>query len=55
MVLKSEFLLSLCEQSVGAGKLSAKETQPDQIDWERFERTVSHVIIGTDNAITVHF
>lgn len=55
VVLKSEFLLSLCEQSVGAGKLSAKETQPDQIDWERFERTVSHVIIGTDNAITVHF
>ena len=25
VVLKSEFLLSLCEQSVGAGKLSAKE------------------------------
>ncbi len=31
------------------------QTQPDQIDWERFERTVSHIIIGTDNAITVHF
>ena len=25
VVLKSEFLLSLCEQLVGAGKLSAKE------------------------------
>ena len=31
------------------------QTQPDQIDWERFERMVSHIIIGTDNAITVHF
>ena len=32
-----------------------EQTQPDQIDWERFERTVSHIIIGTDNAITVQF
>ena len=34
---------------------AVSQTQPDQIDWERFERTVSHIIIGTDNAITVHF
>lgn len=35
--------------------MAVSQTQPDQIDWERFERTVSHIIIGTDNAITVHF
>ena len=34
---------------------AGSRAQPDQIDWERFERTVSHIIIGTDNAITVHF
>ena len=34
---------------------AVSQTQPDQIDWERFERMVSHIIIGTDNAITVHF
>lgn len=28
VVLKSEFLLSLCEQLIGAGKLSAKEKEP---------------------------
>ena len=34
---------------------AVSQTQPDQIDWDRFERMVSHIIIGTDNAITVHF
>ena len=34
---------------------AVSQAQPGQIDWERFERMVSHIIIGTDNAITVHF
>lgn len=36
VVLKSEFLLSLCEQLVGAGKLSAKEKSiTDRIELAR--------------------
>lgn len=41
-----------CDDGMDAAK---GQKQPDQIDWDRFERTVSHIIIGTDNAITVHF
>ena len=41
-----------CDDGVDAAKSQA---QPNQIDWDHFERTVSHIIIGTDNVITVHF
>ena len=41
-----------CDDGMDAAK---GQKQPDQIDWDRFKRTVSHIIIGTDNAITVHF
>ena len=37
------------------GIADESQIQTDQIDWGRFERTVSHIIIGTDKAITVHF
>ena len=37
------------------GIADESQMQTDQIDWDLFERTVSHIIIGTDNAITVHF
>ena len=41
-----------CDDGIVADE---SQMQTDQIDWDRFERTVSHIIIGTDNAITVHF
>ena len=41
-----------CDDGIVADE---SQMQTDQIDWDRFERTVSHIIIGTDKAITVHF
>lgn len=41
-----------CEEGVDTAESHA---QPDQIDWDYFKRMVSHITIGTDNAITVHF
>ena len=41
-----------CEDGVDVVESQAR---PGTVAWDRFERTVSHIIIGTDNAITVHF
>lgn len=41
-----------CDDGMVAGE---RQIQGDQTDWDRFKRTVSHIIIGTDNSITVHF
>lgn len=32
-----------------------RQVQTSQINWDRFERVVSHITIGMDGAITVHF
>lgn len=41
-----------CDDGVDA---TESQVQPGQIDWGRFERTVSYIMIGTDTTITVHF
>lgn len=41
-----------CDDGVDVAESQA---QPDRLDWGRFERTVSHIMIGTDSTITVHF